>query len=299
LGVLACAIVSSPAQPGQAAVSANVAISETQAHFSPGVRDVLKMIDAKVDASVVIAYIKNSPTAYNPTAAEIIALKQRGVPDEIVTTLIQRGAEVRAQIAQSAQANAPLTPPAGGMAPAYGYGNATPEDVYPYYADYGYGYPYYASYPYYGYPYSYNYWWYNNAYPFAFYSPFYFGYYGHRFHNFYGHRGFDHFNRFGHSFARGPIGFGNRGPWAPARGGFHNFGTRPFSGVRTAGFTGHSGSFAMRSGGFSGGRTAGFAGGHAGFGGGFSGGRGGFSGGHGGFSGGHGGFGGGHGGGHR
>src|SRR5437764_62659 len=48
-----------------------------QAHtsFSPGIRDVLKMVDAKVDPEVIKSYIKNSSAAYNPTAAEIIDLK--------------------------------------------------------------------------------------------------------------------------------------------------------------------------------------------------------------------------------
>jgi hypothetical protein len=266
-GVLAGGIITGAAQsdvPGTLNAQ-----SEQQIHFTPGVRDVLKMIDAKVDASIVIAYIKNSPAAYNPTASEIIALKQRGVPDEIITSLLQRGAEVRTQMAQAAfQANAPLTPPAGPAPYGNGYGAAAPDDSYPSYADYGYGYPSYASYPYYGYPYNY---WYNSWYPW-FYSPFYSGYYGHHFHGYYGHGGFDHFG--GHSFAHGShgsVGFGNHGgAWAPARGGVHGFATRSFSGVRTAGlgFSGRSASFSGRSAGFSGGHMGGFSGGHGGFGGG-------------------------------
>ena len=63
------------------------------ARFSAGVGDILKMVDAKVDAEVIKAYVKNSPTAYNPSATEIIALKDRGVGPEILTALLQRGAE--------------------------------------------------------------------------------------------------------------------------------------------------------------------------------------------------------------
>ena len=65
--------------------------------YSQGIGEILKMVDAKVDVTVIKAYIKNSPTAYNPNANEIIAMKQRGVGDDIITTLIQRGGEVRAQ----------------------------------------------------------------------------------------------------------------------------------------------------------------------------------------------------------
>jgi hypothetical protein len=257
--------VNPQAQP--AALSANA-----QFNFSPGVRDILKMLDAKVDTEVINAYIKNAPIAFNPSAAEIIALKKHGVPDELITGLILRGAEVRDQIAQgmAGQAppmvNAPATPP---TAYPYDYGAGAPYNPYSSdYADYSFGYPNYG-YPYYGYPY--NYWWWNNyGYPWAFYSPFFFGF-GHRF------RDFDHFhgfNRFhgNRSFAvQGRSGFANRGAsWASAGGMAHRpaigqvgfAGPRSFavSGARTGGFVGHAGGFAGRSGGFGGHAGGGFGG---------------------------------------
>jgi hypothetical protein len=248
-----------------------VSAAGSQANFSRGVRDVLKMLDAKVDPGVIKAYVKNAPIAFNPTAAEIIALKQRDVPDDVITAMIQRGAEVRMQLAQSAQAaqaaqgaapvQAPNAPPQ-----TYDYGTAAP-DYYPYYpynyADYGY--------PYYGYPYSYGYgygypYWYGYSYPWAYYSPFYFGFGFHRGYHWYG--GF-HGNR---SFAfQGRPGFGGRSAWSPAVGaGFRSsFGHGGFGGgsfaARPGGFGGRMGGFAMRSGGF-GGRGGGF-GGHGGGGG--------------------------------
>src|SRR5262249_44112042 len=54
---------------------------------SAGVSDVLKMVDAKVDAGVIKAYIQNSSTAYNPSANEIVALKQHGVSDDVLTAM--------------------------------------------------------------------------------------------------------------------------------------------------------------------------------------------------------------------
>src|SRR5438094_6619934 len=115
--------------------------------YSPGIGDILKMVDAKVDVTVIKAYIKNSPTAYNPNANEIIALKQRGVGDDIITGLIQRGGEVRAQALQGGAIAPAATAPAVpyGNKAAYEYGAPQP---YPY-AD---GYP--ASYDYAAYPYS-------------------------------------------------------------------------------------------------------------------------------------------------
>src|SRR5215831_5090758 len=50
-----------------------------QLSYSPGLRDILKMLDAKVDVEVIKAYIKSAPIAFSPSASEIIALKQHNV----------------------------------------------------------------------------------------------------------------------------------------------------------------------------------------------------------------------------
>src|SRR5512132_1779822 len=47
------------------------------APLSPGVADVVKMLNAKVDPDVVKTYIANSGTAYRLSAEEIVAMKQR------------------------------------------------------------------------------------------------------------------------------------------------------------------------------------------------------------------------------
>src|ERR1039458_8096993 len=130
-----CAPVASRAinavTPATGAVDQGVAAPQTApaARCSPGVADIVKMVDAKVDAEVIKTYIKNSPTAYNPSANEIIALKDRGVGPEILTAMLQRGAEMRVQSMQAAQAAAsaaaPQTYPNGvtpyAPAPDYGY----------------------------------------------------------------------------------------------------------------------------------------------------------------------------------
>src|SRR5439155_22270959 len=57
-------------------VSATAEITGSQAvapaAHSAGVSEILKLVDAKVDAEVIKAYIHNSPVPYNPNAAEII-----------------------------------------------------------------------------------------------------------------------------------------------------------------------------------------------------------------------------------
>jgi len=141
-------------------------------HYSAGVEEILKMVDAKVDPEVIAAYVKNSTVAYNPSASEIIALRARGVPNEVIVAMIQRGGELRAR---TMQANIPYPPPSATtpyapgptyqnppaseqpanpgytyVEPSYqSYTYPTYSYSYPYYS--GYGYPYYSGY--YGYPY--------------------------------------------------------------------------------------------------------------------------------------------------
>lgn len=119
-----------------------ISTNAPQARFSRGIADIVSMVEAKVDPEVILAYIRSSPIAYNPGAREIIALRALGVPDGIITALLEHGAELRAASSQAAQAPAapPGPPPAAPSAP--------PPSQYP---AYGAGYP--------GYPlvnYSYN-----------------------------------------------------------------------------------------------------------------------------------------------
>ncbi len=97
------------AGPGQALATDTIAPISVQAQaapiprYSPGIREILKMLDAKVDPQVVRAYIQNSTTAYSLSAQDIIDLKQRGVPDDVLTSMMQHGAEVRARSMPAAQ----------------------------------------------------------------------------------------------------------------------------------------------------------------------------------------------------
>lgn len=277
----AITVETAASDPAPVAQAAPAPETPPPARFSPGMQDILKMLDAKVDTDVIKVYIRNSMVPYNPNASEIIALKQRGVPDEILTAVLQRGAEVRAQ---AVQAPSPAPPTQAAVAAPYN----PPYDPYAYgYPDYG-G-PYYAGYPYdYGYPY--NYWWYSYGYPWWGFSPFFFvDGFGHRhfrdrdFDRDRGFRAFHGDRNFGRNFtatSRSPFGTfngrtagfsGNRplspfGTFSASRGGFARAGGfRPasgFSGMRTGGFSGRAGGFAGHSGG--GFRSGGGFGGHGG-----------------------------------
>ncbi len=164
--------------------------SAPPATFSAGVADILKMVDARVDLEVIQTYVRNSPTAYNPTATEIIALKNRGIGPEILTAMLQRGGELRAQAARASAAVAsPAAPaPAQGVvnpyAPVYDYSAQPAYPVYTYsYPAASYGYPSYS----YAYP-DYYYGGYNCGYSWPWYWPsFYFGCYPYR-----GYCGYSH-----------------------------------------------------------------------------------------------------------
>jgi multisubunit Na+/H+ antiporter MnhG subunit len=154
------------AAPSAGAVNQDAPVAQNAplARFSPGVADIVKMVDAKVDPEVVKTYIQHSPTAYNPSATEIIALKDHGVGADILTAMLQHGAEVRAQATRGASAapNTPAPQAAPGevnpYAPAYDYNAQAVYPAYSYtYPDTSYAYPSYTyAYPSYGYG-AYNY----------------------------------------------------------------------------------------------------------------------------------------------
>jgi hypothetical protein len=89
------------AAPSAAAEDGGPTNSVATGVLSPGVGEILKMADAGVSTEVITTYIECSPTPPQPTDADMIALKQHKVPDEIATLLLKRGAQVRVAVAQA------------------------------------------------------------------------------------------------------------------------------------------------------------------------------------------------------
>ena len=81
--------------------------------FSPGIADVIAMLDAKVAASVILTFIQNSPVAYSPEATELIALREHGASTEVLAGLLHHGDELRLRLAQSQNTitSQPVSPP--------------------------------------------------------------------------------------------------------------------------------------------------------------------------------------------
>jgi hypothetical protein len=144
-----------------AAEPARGALGASTTRFSPGVDEVLRLVDANASPEVIKAYVQDSRSAYHLSASEIVALKDRGVTSDVLVALLQHGRELRAQNPPVAPAAPVLgaNPEAAPLVDPQAYAATPPPgaDAYDYpAADY--------TYPY-AYPSGYSYWWYNYSYP--------------------------------------------------------------------------------------------------------------------------------------
>jgi hypothetical protein len=90
--------------------------------YSAGIAEIIKMLDANIDGQIILAYIRNSPIAYNPEATELLALQEHGASTEMLVALLHHGGDLRLQLAQAqAAVNPPPAAPANGYAPEAAY----------------------------------------------------------------------------------------------------------------------------------------------------------------------------------
>lgn len=161
----------------QAAVTANTPLLDNSAavKLPYGVEDVLKLSRANINEDIIINYIQTSGTIYSLTPQDIVYLRNQGVSDHVLNTMVGQRRLVEATALAQQQSfpavpNAPTVPDAA-MAPAaplypdsssaYVEPPATPAPstvyVVPspqvsagYYGYYGYPYGYYSPYYYWG-----------------------------------------------------------------------------------------------------------------------------------------------------
>jgi hypothetical protein len=103
-----------PATPSTGATSTAAATTAKDAKLPYGVEDVLKMSRAQVSDDVIATYIQNTGTIYSLGPNDIVYLKDQGVSDRIVNTMLDQrriANEVAAQ-AQQQQAAAQVPAPA-------------------------------------------------------------------------------------------------------------------------------------------------------------------------------------------
>ena len=96
-------------------VAQTAAGSGSAPQLSYGVPQVLQLSQAKIGDNTIVAYIQNSGTIYSLNASEIVYLKQQGVSDAVITTMLNQRQRVTQAAAQTApQAPATVTMPQPG-----------------------------------------------------------------------------------------------------------------------------------------------------------------------------------------
>lgn len=84
------------APPATNAAPANVSTKAAQVSaLSPGVEEIIKLARADVSPLVMRTFIECAPKSPQLTSADVVALKEGRVPDEVVTLLLHRGAQAR------------------------------------------------------------------------------------------------------------------------------------------------------------------------------------------------------------
>ena len=112
-------------QPGAPGVAAAPTAPETAPGKLPyGVADVLKLTQAQVSEEVVLNYVLNSGTVYSLGPKDIIYLRNQGVSDRVITTMMNQRNLVAEESAQQAAALAESQ--AQGPAPGYPGPDAAP-----------------------------------------------------------------------------------------------------------------------------------------------------------------------------
>ena len=133
------------------------AAPKARVHLSLPAAEVLKLAQAKVSEGTIVAFIMNSGSTYNLSVAEIIYLREQGVSDFVITTMLDQGRRLaeksRPTTAQSTDSagptvdmsftnavrTAPLVP---NSATVYSVPDSVPgyyyNDYYGYYPDYSY-----------------------------------------------------------------------------------------------------------------------------------------------------------------
>ena len=107
------------------APDAATAPDSVPARLPYGVEDVLKLTRAQVSEEVTLNFIHNSGTIYNLSPDNIVYLRNQGVSDRVINTMLDQRKNVPAEMAAQAPApaapaapQAPVAPDANAAAPA-------------------------------------------------------------------------------------------------------------------------------------------------------------------------------------
>jgi uncharacterized membrane protein YgcG len=191
------------------AVHAQATVAVDPGKLAYGVADVAKLSRAQVSEDVIITYIQNSGNVYNLGPNEIVYLRDQGVTDRVLNTMLDQKRHFAESLAQTPAPNPNPAPaaqqPMDNGTPVTTYAQTAPyvpaSTLYtiPYTPTYSYydSYPYYPYYGYYGY--------YGPSFAIGFYGHSHYGY-GHG-----GHYGGGHYGGGGIHVGHGGGGGGSHG----------------------------------------------------------------------------------------
>ena len=129
--------------------------SATVPQLSGGVAQIVQLAQAKISEGTIIAYIKNSGNSYCLDANQIIYLRQQGISDAVITTMLNQPRPGVAVATPTTPAPPPVASTAysgqvstATVAPTVTYVQTVPDTTYYYQPDYQpYYYPAYTWYP--------------------------------------------------------------------------------------------------------------------------------------------------------
>jgi hypothetical protein len=104
---------SQPAAASAPAVSAAPAQAPVAVKLPYGVEDVLKLSKAQIGDEIILNYVQNSGTIYNLEPKDIVYLRDQGVSEKVISTMLNQ----RRHIEMAAQNVAPQTVPNAPMVP--------------------------------------------------------------------------------------------------------------------------------------------------------------------------------------
>jgi|GEM_PF-6284943 len=132
----------------QAPAPAEQNVDTKSPQLSAGLADILKLKKSGIEESIILSYVKCSEVAYQPTADELIKLREAGVSAPVIDALLHRGDELRQKAAEARKAQTQLqvtSPPEPvpvqntNVSPSMVYTPDTSYAYYPYWPYYGCG----------------------------------------------------------------------------------------------------------------------------------------------------------------
>lgn len=104
--------------PSETPAATTAASEATPVKLPYGVEDVLKLSRAQVSEDITLNYIKNSGTIYNLGPKDIVYLRNEGVSDKVINTMLDQRQNVPADVANQNALQAQAAASAGTQVPA-------------------------------------------------------------------------------------------------------------------------------------------------------------------------------------